>query len=126
MSTIQDIMTRDVATTSPDATTRVFGQRLLDLGIGGMPVVDADGKLVGMASDFDVIGKPGGTVAEIMTRGVVTIEENASPSDVVTLMGLHGIRRVPVCADGRLLGVVGRVELLREWLGRQQEQRPGS
>lgn len=77
-----------------------------------MPVLDPDGTLVGMVSGFDVISKQGETVGEIMSRGVVWAKPDDPLPDVVQLMGLHGIRRVPVCQDGRLLGIISRSDLL--------------
>ena len=35
---------------------------------------------------------------------------------IVSLMGLHGIRRVPVCKDGRLVGIISRSDLLRHYV----------
>src|SRR5215218_343955 len=78
-----------------------------------MPVVDADGTLVGMVSEYDVISKRGTIVAEIMSRGVLSVGEDANTDQVAGIMGLHGIRRVPVVRDGRLVGIVSRTDLLR-------------
>jgi len=78
-----------------------------------MPVVSADGALVGMVSAYDIISKRGQTVGEIMSRGVISVGEEASADQVASLMGLHGIRRVPVVREGQLVGIVSRSDLLR-------------
>src|SRR5262245_25140954 len=92
---IRDIMSTDVTTTSPDTAVSDFAQELVKRGLSGMPVLGSDGALIGMASEYDVISKRGRTVGEIMSRGVITVDESASADQVAALMGLHGIRRVP-------------------------------
>ena len=76
-------------------------------------MLDARGDLVGMISGFDVISKKGQTIGEIRSRGVVWVAP-ADPFETVgEMMGLHGIRRVPVCQDGRPVGIISRSDLLR-------------
>jgi CBS-domain-containing membrane protein len=78
-----------------------------------MPVLDAEGVLVGVVSEYDVIAKRGRTVGDVMSRGVVTATEDAGAAEIVRLMGLHGIRLVPIIRDDRLVGVVTRSDLVR-------------
>ena len=113
MAIASDIMSADVLTTTADAETWSVARIMLTNGFGGLPVVAADGSLVGMVSGFDVISKKGATIGEIMSRGVVWANPSDSFEDVVQLMGLHGIRRVPVCADGKIVGIISRSDLLR-------------
>jgi CBS domain-containing protein len=115
--TAGELMTRDVVTASPETPVEELARALLKHQIGGMPVVDAAGVLVGMVSGFDVISKSGKSTAEIMSRGVVSVTEESGVRDVVDLMGLHGIRRVPVVANGRLVGIISRSDLLRHYVG---------
>ena len=68
-----------------------------------------------MVSGFDVISKDGATVGEIMSRGVVWANPDDSLEDVIQLMGLHGIRRVPVCETAPLVGIISRSDLLRHF-----------
>jgi CBS domain-containing protein len=112
MATVADIMTRKVVTTRTDRSIWDTARVLLDKGYGGMPVVDTDGRLIGMVSGFDVISKSGTTVGEIMSRGVVYVNPTDSLEEVIHLMGLHGIRRVPVCEGERLVGLISRSDLL--------------
>ncbi|MCC6792097.1 MAG: CBS domain-containing protein [Thermomicrobiales bacterium] len=115
--TAGELMTREVVTASPETPVGDRARRLLEHQIGGMPVVDGGGTLVGMVSGFDVISKAGTTTAEIMSRGVVSVTEESGVGDVVGLMGLHGIRRVPVVANGRIVGIISRSDLLRHYVG---------
>ena len=112
MATAADVMTTRVVTTKTDRSIWDAARVMLDKGYGGMPVVDSAGKLIGMVSGFDVISKTGQTVGEIMSRGVVYVKPSDSLEDVIHLMGLHGIRRVPVCDGERLVGIISRSDLL--------------
>lgn len=114
--TAAELMTRDVVTASPATPVAELARTLLAHSIGGMPVVDETGRLVGMVSGFDVISKAGETTGEVMSRGVVSVTEDAGIEDVISLMGLHGIRRVPVCRDRHLVGIISRSDLLRHYV----------
>jgi CBS domain-containing protein len=111
-----DLMTRDVVTASPSTPVADLARLLLKHAIGGVPVVEEDGTLVGMVSGFDVISKAGATTGEVMSRGVVSVAEDAGVDDVVSLMGLHGIRRVPVTRERRIVGIISRADLLRHYV----------
>ena len=115
--TAGELMTRDVVTASPETPVDELARTLLKHQIGGVPVVDTGGVLVGMVSGFDVFSKNGTSTAEIMSRGVVSVTEESGVGDVVSLMGLHGIRRVPVVANGRIVGIISRSDLLRHYVG---------
>jgi CBS domain-containing protein len=115
-ATAGQLMTREVITASPGTPVRELAELLLAHQIGGMPVIEEGDRIVGMVSGFDVISKQGATTGEIMSRGVVFVAEDEGLDAVVALMGLHGIRRVPVCRDGRLVGIISRSDLLRHYL----------
>ena len=111
--TIREIMTIDIVTTTPDSGIESIAEELRTRGFGGLPVVDENGFLIGMVSEYDIISKRGKTVREIMSRGVISVGDEASAEQVTTLMGLHGIRRVPIVREGKLVGLVTRSDLLR-------------
>jgi CBS domain-containing protein len=119
MATAADIMTSKVITTRPDTIIWDAALVLLDKRFGGMPVVE-DGTLIGMVSGFDIISKNGKTIGEIMSRGVICAKPSDSIEDVVQLMGLHGIRRVPICEGDRLIGIISRSDLLAYFTDRQE------
>src|SRR5680860_1230571 len=111
--TISEIMTTDIFTTTADAPVDEIAAELRSRAIGGLPVVDDNGFLIGMVSEYDVISKRGKTVRDIMSRGVISVGDEASAEQVTHLMGLHGIRRVPIVREGKLVGIVTRSDLLR-------------
>ncbi len=110
------LMSSDIVSVTPTTTADELAELLLERQIGGVPVLDAEGALVGMVSGFDVISKPGKSIQEIMSRGVVFVDVDDDVEKIVSLMGLHGIRRVPVCKDGRLVGIISRSDLLRHYV----------
>lgn len=115
-TSVNEIMQRVVETAAPEASVVETARRLIDGGLTGMPVVDAEGALVGVVTEYDIISKPGDTVGEIMSRGVVTVTEDTTAQRVIDLVGLHGIRGIPVLADGKLIGLVTRADLVNLFL----------
>src|SRR5215213_9615574 len=113
---VRDIMNNEKATVTADLTIAELARKLIDLRLTGLPVVDANGALTGMVSEYDVISRRGSTVSDIMSRGLISVTEDASVEQVASLMGLHGIRRVPVVRGGQLVGTVSRADLLRLFL----------
>jgi len=110
------LMSSDIVSVTPSTTADELAELLLEHQIGGVPVLGSDGSLVGMVSGFDVISKPGKSIQEIMSQGVVFVNVEDDVEKIVSLMGLHGIRRVPVCKDGRLVGIISRSDLLRHYV----------
>ncbi|MGH2534698.1 MAG: CBS domain-containing protein [Thermomicrobiales bacterium] len=110
---VDEIMTRVVVTITAGAAVADAAAALDAHKVSGMPVLDEDGALVGMISEYDVISKRGKTVADIMSRGVISVGEDANAEQVADVIGMHGIRRVPVVRDGRLVGIVSRADLMR-------------
>jgi CBS domain-containing protein len=114
--TAGELMSSDIVSVKPDTTADELARLLLEKQVGGVPVIDETGALIGMVSGFDVISKPGATMVDIMSRGVVFVDVADDVEEVVSLMGLHGIRRVPVCKDGRMVGIISRSDLLRHYV----------
>src|SRR5689334_13949735 len=54
---VQDIMTTDVVTATPEESLKDVARRLVERGISGMPVVDENGSVIGVISETDVIAK---------------------------------------------------------------------
>jgi len=111
--TIAEIMTPNVVTTTADQPVEHVARELRTTGFGALPVVDDAGMLIGIVSELDILSKRGRSAGEIMTSGVITVDDTMSADQVTALMGAHGIRRVPVVRDGRLIGIVSRSDLLR-------------
>jgi CBS domain-containing protein len=148
------VMTRPVVTVPADATVFAAADILLGSRISAAPVIDADGKMVGIVSEADLMNRPEiGTVpgkswlqrlladdavlardyvrshshhvADVMTRNVITAEERAEVLDIAALMQRHHIKRVPIVRDGKVVGIVSRANLLQGLLARESQPSDG-
>jgi CBS domain-containing protein len=63
--------------------------------------------------DTECVTQQGRTVADIMTREIISVDPDTSVSDIATLVMRHRIKRVPVMRKGRLVGLVSRANLLQ-------------
>ena len=112
-------MTREPITVPPEITNRQAIQLLLQHNISGLFVVDADGKMVGVITEFARRGRLydpqmlRDQVADYMTRDVVTVKETDLLTEAANLMILHRFRRLPVLSDGEPVGIISRRDLLR-------------
>jgi IMP dehydrogenase len=114
MKTVGQLMSSPVVTIGSAETVAAAIARLRQHDIGSLPVMDGD-RLVGMVTIRDLLGHPPyRPVREVMTSTVVT----AAPGEPVTTayarMDEHGVGRLPVVADGVLVGIVTRSDLLHE------------
>ena len=144
---VQDVMTANVVTTTPETPLREAVRRLAESGISGMPVISAAGTVIGVISEADVLAKQrrvpkdergpiarrlGGpvldakhearTVAEAMTAPAVVIDSYVSISAAAGRMLEHEINRLPVVdGAGRLIGIVSRADLVRAFVRTDDE-----
>jgi CBS domain-containing protein len=116
---LSEIMTADVFCVRADLSTAALAQLLVGRQLGGVPVVDEAGRAIGVVSSADLVRLPAaGQVAEIMTRLVFTLPDNASVSQAAALMALEHVHRIPVVADDdRVVGIVSSSDVLA-WLAR--------
>jgi CBS domain-containing protein len=133
---VKDLMKSNVVTVKPDNSVKHAAQIMLARGISGLPVVDDRDALVGIITEGDLLRRReigaevrhNGSVAErsaafvknhswkvadVMTQGVISVEEETSVGRVAALMDDHHVKRIPVTREGRLVGIVSRIDLLR-------------
>ena len=111
----RDIMTRKVCTIQPEASAQEAAQLLDQMRISGLPVVDEDGKIIGIITEADIISKvdrEGLRVADIMSHEVIFVSEETSVSEIAMLLTDRKIKRVPVVNDGKLVGIVSRADIV--------------
>jgi CBS domain-containing protein len=149
-----DVMTADVVTVGPEASVAEVARLLVAHRISAVPVVDATGRLVGIVSEGDLLGRVepapgrrawwldlladpaalahdyvkthGRRVADVMTHPVVTVEAEAPLGEIARLLERRGIKRVPVVRDGRVVGIVSRADLIRGLAVRPAEPLPAT
>lgn len=120
---ISEFMDQVVPTLDPDTKVMKAVDFLLRHRVTGAPVVDSDGKLIGMITETDLLklvtagveGEPPTeeTVADFMTTDVVTVAPTADIYYVAGLFSSHDFRRLPVVEDGKIVGAITRFDLLR-------------
>jgi CBS domain-containing protein len=138
-----DVMATKVISVGPLATIKETATLLVQHGISGLPVLDANQRLVGMVSEGDLIRRPeigtqpsrrswwlelfssnrtlaesyikhhGQTVQDVMTPEVTTVSEMTQLSEIAALLESKRIKRVPVLRDGRVVGIVSRANLVQ-------------
>ncbi len=119
MYQVHDVINKDVLTISADVTVEEAMRYLVDNKISGMPVVDEEGHLVGIISEFQLLETLYSPevrempVRDVMTKDVLTVKSNMMLSDAASLMVAHRIRRLPVVDDGKIVGIVSRRDLLK-------------
>lgn len=119
MLTAGAIMSSDLVTVRPEASIDQAIELLLREQISGLPVIDDDGRLVGLITEFALLAVAydrrvkNHTVSNYMTRELITVEADDPISRVADLCIVHRVRRVPVMQDGRLVGVIARRDVLR-------------
>ncbi|WP_346797231.1 CBS domain-containing protein [Halomonas sp. Bachu 37] len=137
-----DVMTQNVITVEPDTQVRDIARLLLENRISAVPVVNAEGRVLGIVSEGDLMRRVengtdqhkswwlksifagandagsyvkshGRKASEIMTPNPLTIEETMDLGDVARLLEKHHIKRVPVVREHKLVGIVSRANLLQ-------------
>lgn len=118
-ATVGDVMTRCPVSVQAGASFATVAAVLSRHAIGAVPVVDRDGRLVGVVSEGDLIGGRDGagvTARELMSRHPRTVAEDATLPAAARLLAEAGVRRLFVTERGRLVGVVSRRDLLTGYL----------
>jgi CBS domain-containing protein len=113
--TARDVMTPDPITIQPTASVHGAAQILAENRVSGLPVVQADGTIVGILSEYDLIARSGRTVSDVMSRDVVAVRDTTTVDQVRAILVSRRLKRLPVVdAGGHLLGMISRADLVRE------------
>ena len=129
--TARDIMTEHVLTAKPDESLQSIVHLMLRNRISGMPVTDVTGAICGVITTTDLFRALGDmmidrtfgnydhifkdknlTVADVMTKDVVTIKPESAVEEVIKLSVYKNIHLFPVVENGKLLGILGKRDVL--------------
>lgn len=137
---VRDLMSPAVHTFEPGTSLREAAAVLVAKGISGAPVCSADGKVIGVLSESDILFKEHGvdadsgrvlawlteamagdllakqsarTVGEAMTAPAITMRPGANVAVAARTMTDRGVNRLPVVEDERLVGILTRADLVR-------------
>ena len=137
-----EVMNRDVVTLTPETPIVEAAALMLSKRVTSIPIVDASGALIGIVSERDLIHRAeigterrhawwqtfsldpdehateflkvhGVEVGHLMTRDVVTVQEQSPLGQIVGLMDRYDINQVPVVHGDRVVGMVSRSDMLR-------------
>ncbi len=135
-ATVRDVMTTRVVSVRKDASFKEMAAMLRSTRISAFPVIDDAGRVIGVVSEADLLVKEavladgtsmlaalrhfreeekaaGVTAGDLMTSPAVTIGPEATVEAAARLMYDRRIKRLPVVnSAGRLLGIIGRVDVL--------------
>jgi CBS domain-containing protein len=123
--TVREIMTRKLVTLRPEMAALDAAELLLKKGISGAPVVDEEGHLLGLLSEFDCLRATASAdyemdshdsielVGDLMSRECITIAPDANLFTVAHEFVSKRVRRFPVVENGKLIGQVSRRDALR-------------
>ena len=150
MTTVRDVMTTSVLAVQPDTPLKEVARLLVEQRISGLPVVDEEGRVVGVVSEADLLVKeqdPGAlepgpldrifgeseehrqlrakvearTAGDAMTAPAITIDPSRSLHQAAGVMIERRVNRLPVIEGGRLIGIVTRADIIRAFV-RSDEQ----
>lgn len=121
---VQDYMAKKLITFKPDQPMHEVVDALMKHRISGGPVVDNDGKLVGVISEGDCLkevvkGKYDnmpiftGLVAEHMAKNVVTVDPDLNIFEAAKMFLEKRLRRFPVVHEGRLIGQISQKDIMK-------------
>ncbi len=151
----RDVMTEPVISIDTDASIDSAIRLMLEKKVSGLPVTDAAGNLAGIVTEGDFLRRSeagtkhkqsrwleflmgpglmadqyvkehGRKVGEVMTRDVITGEEDTPLDEIVSLMERRRVKRIPILRGNKLAGIVTRANLLRALASTMQDMPAGS
>lgn len=134
---VRDVMSDQPRTVAPEMPLTDAARTLARTGLGALPVVDEDRRVIGMVTEREVIrhllkvqaftgpdaraAAPAvvgsKTVRDAMTRQVLCVAPEQPIAEVASLMSNKEVERVPVVRDGRLVGFLTRGDIVRKLIG---------
>ena len=119
-----DIMSTDIEAAKENATISEVGTRLILRSINGIPIIDDDGKVIGILTIIDILRAirdnkniDGLKAGDIMTRNPIVINQKTDMMEMIDIMDKKGIEMIPVVdeeSDNRIIGVVSRKDIIEE------------
>lgn len=121
---VTEFMATKLVTFTPETNIRDAMRILLKKKISGAPVLNDKQELAGMLSEVDCLKllvngsydeapATEGTVSDFMTTSLHTISSDRTILDAAYEFVHSGMKRLPVCEDGKLVGQISRVDILR-------------
>jgi CBS domain-containing protein len=113
MATVTEVMNRDVLAVDPTASIGEAAEKMMEAGVGAVVVLEDGVRLTGIITERDILRAVAqraraaeARVRQWMTESVITIEPETPVDEAAKMMFERNFRHLPVCKDGRLLGIV--------------------
>jgi CBS domain-containing protein len=121
MTTVEDLMTKDVLTVEPSDTIGEAAEKMHDANVGAVVVVEDMVRIVGIVTERDLLRAVAqraraaeARVRQWMTADPLTIGPETSIEEAAKIMFDHNFRHLPVVKDGRPLGIIS-LRVLSRW-----------
>ena len=121
MSTVADVMTKDVLTVEPTASIGEAAEKMNAARVGAIVVIEDFVRIVGIVTERDLLRAVASRaraaearVRQWMTPDPLTIGPETSIDEAAKIMFEHNFRHLPVVKDGRSLGIVS-LRVLAKW-----------
>ena len=110
---VKDLMTTAVMSVPPESPAAAAVKIMRSENVGIVPVCDIQGHLLGVVTDRDILMRDGTskTVDEIMSSNVVCTFPKENIHDAAMKMSEHGVRRLPVVENEKLVGMLSLKDL---------------
>ena len=118
---VRELMNRHIVAVSPEDSVSSAAVLLHRYNVGALPVVSAEGRLRGIVTDRDIVTRCVAEeelcetthVRDVMTRGVITVPEEADVREAARRMAEGRVRRLPVLRGNLLVGMLSLGDLSR-------------
>jgi len=115
---VREIMSKEVISVGEDATVEEAIEKIVKNKVGGLPITNEEGKVIGFVSERDFLhnireNMSGFSVREFMSKKVVTANPDQRLIDVAKLIISKGYRRLPVLHEDELVGIISTSDLIR-------------
>ncbi|MCI8610080.1 MAG: CBS domain-containing protein [Firmicutes bacterium] len=116
MTTVKDLMSTNLRTVKPTDPVELAAEIMRSENVGIVPVCDNQHHLLGLITDRDIIVRQGyGKYAsDIMTKDIIMVSSRENIHDAALKFSDHGIRRLPVVENDRLIGMFTLKDLARK------------
>lgn len=131
---VEEVMSTGVVTVTESEPLKAAATRMVEAGVGGLPVLNDEGRLVGIITEADFLKREAAsagrfrllgallrrqevpeaeTVGDAMTRNPKTVLPEMELGEAARLMVKHSVKRLPVVdANGALAGIVSRADVM--------------
>jgi CBS domain-containing protein len=110
---VKDIMSKPVVHAHAEMPVSEVAELLASRKISAVPITDDGGTVIGLVSEYDLLARTGQVARDIMSPGIISVNEETDVEDVRFLLIERRIRRVPVLAGPQLVGIVSRSDIVR-------------